>query len=404
MSRESPSILSAVPTVDVVAVLAARRGSVSVIDLRTPGEFAQDHVPGACNLPLFDDVQRAIVGTLYKQHSPQAAFEQGRVFGRERIGALVAEIAAIAGWEVPEAELELRFDAATAGGIEQLETRLEDRPESRSGAALPHAAVVLHCWRGGLRSKSVVAFLRALGLERAVGLEGGYKAYRARVRAELDTWRGPRPFVLRGLTGVGKTLCLRELEALRPGWTLDLEGCANHRGSLLGMVGLEPVSQKRFDGRIAERLRERGVLGAAGGPLVLEGESRKVGDSVLPRAIWAALDSGENLLLEAPLERRVRVLAADYLARPSDRVQLARQLALVEARMGRAKFGGVLTDLLRRDAIDELVGLLLERYYDPLYRASESGRSYARTIDASDPEGAANEIATWIETARGGLR
>ena len=105
-----------------------------------------------------------------------------------------------------------------------------------------------------MRSKSVVAFLQELGLSRALALEGGYRSYRAVVRAELAAWRPPASFVLRGLTGVGKTLVLRELEELRPLWTIDLEGLAGHRSSILGMVGLRPVSQKRFESRLAARL------------------------------------------------------------------------------------------------------------------------------------------------------
>jgi tRNA 2-selenouridine synthase len=211
------------------------------------------------------------------------------------------------------------------------------------------------------------------------------------VLSELAGWRAPPTFVLRGLTGVGKTLVLRALERRQPGWTVDLEGLAGHRSSILGMVGLEPVSQKRFDSRLCARLA-RGFAG----PAVFEGESRKVGDVTLPSAVWAALQGGTNALLEAPLERRVDVLIEDYLARAENRPALRAQLPFIEDRLG-AGARGALVALLDGGRERELVRILLQRYYDPLYRHSERGRTYAARFDAGDPERAAREIAGWID-------
>jgi tRNA 2-selenouridine synthase len=275
----------------------------------------------------------------------------------------------------------------TESGIEALGEALETRP-----AELPTRPVVLHCWRGGLRSRSVVAFLRALGLERAVGLVGGYKAYRGLVLEQLAAWEAPPSFVLRGLTGVGKTLVLTELERLRPGWTVDLEGLAGHRSSILGMVGREPCSQKTFDTRLTARLRS-----GFPGPVVFEGESRKIGDAILHERVWSALRGGVNFELTAPLERRVAVLKADYLVTDACRTELRGQLPFIEQRLGPRKWDGVLTGLLDQDRVDELVELLLEHYYDPLYKHSETDRAYAARIDTCDPERAAAEIAAWIE-------
>ena len=199
--------------------------------------------------------------------------------------------------------------------------------------------------------------------------------------------------MLRGLTGVGKTLILRELERIRPGWTVDLEGVARHRSSLLGMVGLEPVSQKAFESGLAERLRE-----GFPGPVVFEGESRKVGDAVVPERLWRSLDQGVNVLLEAPVARRVEVLSEDYLAKPEAGPRLRAQLERIEPLMGPVKYAGVLTGLWDRGEIAELVELLLERYYDPRYQHGEKVRNYAHTVDASDPERAAREVPEWIES------
>ncbi len=377
---------SHVPSVPPRAVLSAR--DALVIDLRSPAEFADDHLPGARNVPLFDDAGRAIVGTLYSRTSPDAAFNEGRALARARIDALVNEIAELASWEPPAVDLAGRLDLWTDGGIDVLDRELAAIP----CPTLPARPVILHCWRGGLRSRSVTSFLRALGLERAVALEGGYRAYRELVRGTIAGWRAPQVFVLRGWTGVGKTLVLRELEHLRPGWTLDLEGLAGHRGSILGMVGLEPCSQKTFESRLFARL-ERGFPG----PCVIEGESRKVGNTVLPPNVWAALCGGVHLGLFADLPRRIEVLTEDYLAKAENRAAIAAQLPFIEERMGSVLGSGGLTAMLEDGRERELVEVLLEHYYDPLYRRSEQGRVHAQRFDATDPRGAAQAIAGWIE-------
>ena len=256
----------------------------------------------------------------------------------------------------------------------------------------PAEPIVFHCWRGGLRSRSVVHFLRAVGCDRAVLLEGGWKAYRAHLSSQLDNWAAPPVYVLRGLTGVGKTLVLREIERLRPGTVLDLEECAGHRSSLLGMVGLRPVSQKLFETRLGARLRE-----TAGAPfLVLEGESRKVGSRVVPQRVWDALAGGVNLELHAPDAVRVRYLRDDYLATERGREELPAQLEQVEGRMARKQGAEALVDMYARGSYDELVQELLERYYDPLYRHSEKGKVYAARFDTSDVAQAARAVLEWI--------
>jgi tRNA 2-selenouridine synthase len=233
--------------------------------------------------------------------------------------------------------------------------------------------------------------MRALGLEDAVGLEGGYRAYRRRVMDVLSKWTRPRHVVsLRGLTGVGKTLVLRAVERLRPGWTLDLEGIAGHRSSLLGMVGLRPVSQKAFESGLAARLGE----GFPADVMVVEGESRKVGDVVVPALLWEAMLGATNVEVTASVGRRVEVLSEDYLADPASRPKLREQLAAVSARMPDRPD---LTGMLDRDEIAPLVETLLEHYYDPLYRKSEAGKVYAVSITAESAEGAARAVVEWVE-------
>jgi tRNA 2-selenouridine synthase len=358
------------------------------VDLRSPSEFTEDHVPGAINVPLFDDVERALIGTLYRRESPDAAFSRAREITRGKLFALATGLADLAGEALATTELETRFDRLTAHGITALERGLE----ARAARTLPARPLVLHCWRGGLRSRSVVAFMRSLGLSNAYLLEGGYREYRRVVATTLADFAAPPTFVLRGLTGVGKTLVLRELERQRPRWTIDLEAAAGHRSSILGSVGLAPCSQKTFESRLASRVR-------AGfpGPVVFEGESRKVGDAIVPPRMWAALDGGVNVRLDAPMERRVEVLLADYLEQTTNRAELRGRLPFIEDRLGKVKWKGKLVALLDAGAERELVKTLLELYYDPLYRHSEKGRTCAVTIDATDPARAASECAAWIE-------
>jgi tRNA 2-selenouridine synthase len=391
----SPAAASqSVPSVEVGRVLDLAEGTqpALLVDLRTPDEYARDHLPGALNVPLFQNDERALVGTLYKRESPQRAFEVGRELVAERIEGLFRRISELVGWDLPGVDLPERVREMTETGIEGLEGQLQERLVDQ----LPERAVVFHCWRGGLRSRSTVALLAACGFERGLCLSGGYTSYRRRVIEELEDWQAPPVVVIRGLTGTGKTLVLRALEQLRPGTTVDLEGCAGHRSSILGMVGLEPVSQKRFESKLAERLREVGRA-RPGGVLVMEGESRKIGDRIQPVAVWEALSGGVSVELTAPVERRVDVLLEDYLAREGSREELRGQLPFIEKRLGPVAWKGRLTGLLDGGEDRELVRQLLEHYYDPLYTHSERGQEYARTFVLDDPHQTAAELAAFLD-------
>ena len=359
-----------------------------MIDLRAPVEFAEDHAPGAINVPLFEDDTRAYVGLLYRQFGPEAAFQEGRAAVVDGVETLVNNILAAIGRPAPAEDLRARVLELTSEGMARMEGALELCPAPE----LSEDAVVFTCARGGLRSRSVVALMRSIGLDAAVGLEGGYRAYRRSVMERLGEWQPPGLVVsLRGLTGVGKTLVLRAIEELRPGWTLDLEGIAGHRSSLLGMVGLAPVSQKAFESGLLRRV-ERGF---PAGVMVVEGESRKVGDAVIPSTLWSAMGSATNIEVTAQTSRRVTVLAEDYLAEPAALPVLRQQLETVSKRMpGEPDLPG----MLDRREIGALVELLLERYYDPLYRRSESGKVYAAKVDAENAEEAAAEVIRWIES------
>lgn len=395
MSDAPPTHL--IPTITARQLLARigpaadGQGTV-VIDLRTPKEFAEDHIPGAVNIPLFRNDERALIGTLYKKESPEEAFAKGREVVAGRIAELFDELGEEIGWDVPDVDLTARVLEMTETGIGGLEENLTEAPV----AELPERVAIFHCWRGGLRSKSVVALLRLCGLERAFCIEKGYQGYRRAVLDELEAYRAPKTYVIRGFTGTGKTLVLREVERLRPGWTLDLEGCAGHRSSILGMVGLKPVSQKTFESALAARLREL----PPGGPLVVEGESRKIGDRIQPASIWEALQTGTNIQLTATVERRIEVLMDDYLACETSAAELREKLPFIEKRLGPVAWKGRLVAMLDAGATRELTEVLLETYYDPLYTHTEKDKSFELTLEMTDPKKAARQIVEWIELDR----
>ncbi|RMH04966.1 MAG: tRNA 2-selenouridine(34) synthase MnmH [Planctomycetota bacterium] len=368
---------------------AVRLPGVEFVDLRSPSEFAHDHLPGARNVPLFDDRQRAVVGTLYCRESPAAAWREGLRIVEERLAGLLAEIL---GEPVPDRAWRRRFHELTAPGRDPAFQR-EFRWLAPSEP--PPAPLVLHCWRGGMRSRSVVALMHALGIHRAIHLAGGYKGYRAWVRERLAAFDPATPLiVLRGPTGVGKTRILARLEEAAPGATIDLEGLARHRSSILGDVGLEPVGQKAFESALADRL---GRLGPP--PWFIEGESRKVGDVVLPEPLFRAMEEGIQIRLDAPLAHRVEVLAADYLPTPAHAAELRARLPFLEKRLGRT-WTGRLRAWLDRGEWRRVAEVLLERYYDPRYGHHDRRRRWAAEFNAADPGLVADLLA--FRARRGG--
>lgn len=344
------------------------------MDLRSPAEFARDHLPGALNVPLFDDAQRALVGTLYKKESPQSALDAGLNFVEQRIPRLLT---ALLGRSVDQAEWQSRFkdlSSAIENGTNLLELEIVE-PSPIPTNSLPLA---IYCWRGGMRSRSVAALLQALGVP-VLLLEGGYKSYRNWVLEGLAQIELPPLVVLRGPTGVGKTAILAELEKRQVNSTLCLESLADHRSSVLGAVGKEPVSQPMFDSLLLLRLMELGA-----GPIFVEGESRKVGDVILPDCLWQAMERGSQVQLKAETATRVQNLMDDYLSSDNAIEAICAQLPFLEGRIGK-KWVGELESWLREGRAAEVTEVLLERYYDPLYAHGDKSRSWCSSLKVESP-------------------
>ena len=304
-----------------------------IVDARSPREFAEDHVPGAINLPVLTDAERAEVGTIYVQESRFKARRVG--------GAYVAKN--VAGY---------------------LDTVMGDWPASTK--------VLVYCWRGGMRSNSMAVILAQVGWRTSV-LAGGWRTYRRRVSQRLyDGEPLKRVVLLDGHTGSGKTEVLNRLAA-HGVQTIDLEGLAEHRGSLLGGMGRPQPSQKLFESRLLAAVEALDPQR----PVVIEAESSKVGERVLPPVVWSAMAAAPRIELAAPAEARARFLAGTYAELGRDAETLIELLGRLPDRPGRKRLAAW-TELVRAGDLEPLAAELIEAHYDPAYR--RSSRKAERTM------------------------
>jgi tRNA 2-selenouridine synthase len=316
----------------------------AVIDVRSPSEFAEDHLPGAISLPVLNDEERARVGTIYKQQSPFLARKIG--------AALVARNAA-----------------------HHLEGPLADK----GGGWRP----LVYCWRGGQRSGSFATILSQVGW-RAETVAGGYKAWRALVVAQVQDRPVTSPVViLDGNTGSAKTELLGLLAASGH-QIIDLEGLARHRGSLFGaMQGGQP-SQKAFEGALAVRLATLDP----GRPVIIEAESAKVGDLGVPKALWAAMRTAPRIVVSAPSAARAEYLARAYADVAADRERLAVTIGQLRPFHAREVIEEWLT-LAGKGDITPLARDIMERHYDPRYRTHRDRAAPGQTVTV-----AADDLST----------
>ncbi len=296
-------------------------GFDTLIDVRAPAEYAIDHIPGAINLPVLTDAERAQVGTIYKQVSP---------FDARKLGAALVAANAAKHLQGPLAGM--------LGGWKPL----------------------VYCWRGGQRSGSFAMILGQIGW-RVDTVAGGYKAWRGRVvQALYDAPFGLRTVVLDGNTGAGKTALL-PLLAARGVQVLDLEGLARHRGSLFGAVGVQPA-QKAFETALAYAIAR---LDPAR-PVVIEAESSKIGNCRLPAGIWKAMVDAPRIFIEAPVQARAAHIVETY---PDMIADPARLMGVIEA-LRVAHSADLVAEwqgLAAAGRFVELATGLMQAHYDPRY-------------------------------------
>ena len=322
----------------------------TVIDARSPAEFAIDHIPGAVNCPVLDDDERRIVGTIYQQ---QGAFEARRVGG-----AMVA-----------------------ANLARHLRERFADRPASWKP--------LVYCWRGGLRSGSMTTWLRLVGWN-AQQLAGGYKGWRRHVIDTIELKAPQLPLVVVcGATGSAKTRVLHALAA-QGHQTLDLEGLARHKGSLLGgLPGVQQPSQTAFETAIAAVMEATDLAR----PLYVEGESRRIGRLNVPMPLVERMRGSPCVEVQAPLAARLDYLLRDYAYLGADPEWLAAQLAVLKPLHGNDTIAAWQAMALARD-LPALFAELATRHYDPSYARSQRSHFYrwSERIEVAAPDLSAGGI------------
>ncbi len=320
------------------------------IDVRSPGEFQQGHIPGALNAPILNDEERALIGLTYKQKGQAEAVRLGH--------------------EIVSGENKKRK-------LETWKNILSQHPDA-----------ILMCFRGGQRSQITQSWLRAEGLDRPL-VPGGYKALRQALIVKMETFSQSYPFLLvSGATGAGKTAFLQEASHFWP--TLHLEKYAEHRGSAFGGYGREQPSQANFENRLAwDILKCESELKISGLPVLMEDESRLIGRSVLPELFFSKMRISSILWLDTPLDERVQNTFLEYVEKESVSEELfsryKKALFNIQRRLGGKEYQEILSILENCESAwkenGELEGnkvwieRLLLRYYDPLYFGSLQKRN-----------------------------
>jgi tRNA 2-selenouridine synthase len=293
-----------------------------VLDVRSPGEFKQAHIPGAYNLPLFNDEERKIVGTAYQQQDRATAIKIGLDYFGLKMRKMVEE-------------------------VESFHKKI----------------VLIHCWRGGMRSEGVSWLLDLYGFQ-VFSLNGGYKSFR---RFVLETFSQPFQFrILGGFTGSGKTATLKELE--RNGqFIIDLEDLAMHKGSAFGELPQKPQpSQEMFENRLAMKLLEKKDTES----IWLEDESRRIGSLNIPLKIWNLMQQAPVLFLDIPFEERLNRIMEEYGS--AEREYLVNAVLRIQKRLGGLEAKTAI-NLIREDNFRDGFHLLL-KYYDKCYAKSLNSR------------------------------
>ena len=293
-----------------------KRKSVPVIDVRSPAEFFEGHIPHAINIPIFEDAQRAIVGTIYKKEGRIPAIEKGLEF----VGP------------------KLSFFAKRA---------LESSVSSQ---------ILIHCWRGGMRSESMAWLFEKVGIT-CYTLKGGYKSYRNFLLERIGNIN--QLIVIEGFTGSGKTEILAHLRNLGE-QVIDLEGLANHKGSVFGGIGLsaQPTTQQFQNNLLDEVLKLDNQA-----RVWIEGESQTIGKVFLPDPFWKSMNNAKIVEIEVPRSNRIERLVSEYGNLPSDLIKYS--INVIHKRLGEQRTNEILQHY-NENQLDKVADKLLD-YYDQTY-------------------------------------
>lgn len=322
-----------------------------LIDVRSPSEFKDATISGSINIPLFDDEERAEVGTLYKQKSVAAAKERGLEIVSAKLPSFVQRFNELDGQKV------------------------------------------VFCWRGGMRSKTTATVLDLMGIH-VCRLQGGYREYRQWVVDSLEKFNlQAEAFVLNGYTGAGKTTIIQQL--IQEGFpVLDLEQMANHRGSIFGQIGLQPHNQKTFETLLLQRLIQINQA-----PYVLfEAESKRIGKVVLPPFFVEKKEKGIQIFVDMPIEERVRHILDDY--NPEVHKEACIEAFHKIKKRIHTPVAARIEEDLHANRFSSAVTLLLQYYYDPLYEhtAQQYPKERSITVHVHNIQEAVNTIRELVES------
>lgn len=295
----------------------------TIIDVRSPKEFNEATIPDSINIPVFNDEERAEVGTIYKQVGQEAAKEKGLEIFSEKLPDFIAAFKTI------------------------------DSPKT------------VFCWRGGMRSKTAATVLDLMGVD-VTRLSGGIRAHRHWVVERLQHEQfSPELFVLNGGTGTGKTVMLKRL-ADKGYPVIDLEGMAGHRGSIFGQIGMNPSNQRKFDAALVNDLYKFETK-----PFVfVEGESKRIGKAEIPDYFYERKQNGLQFFIELPMDVRVQNILKEY--HPEQKpAEFMEAFQLIKKRI-HVPIAKQIEEDLETGEFANAVKLLLEHYYDPRYRHANS--------------------------------
>lgn len=315
------------------------RDQYPLIDARSEGEFAQSHIPGAINIPILNNLERVVVGTLYKEKGSQEA----TIKGFELVGP--------------------RFHLILKGALEQL----------------PEKKIIIYCWRGGMRSQILSWLLSMVGFE-VFRLKGGYKTYRTYsfdlVRKDWNL------IVLGGKTGTGKTRLLQKLQEAGE-QIIDLEGLANHKGSSFGSIG-QPAQPtvEQFENNLSEALRKQDPTQS----IWVENESRKIGRLILPDRFYSQMLKSPLIDIQKSEQERIDLIAEEYASLPADELILA--VLRLKKRLGGLRTSQAIEAIVDGNHTDWITNMLI--YYDKAYTFDldkhSGGKITQLDLSGTDPE------------------
>jgi tRNA 2-selenouridine synthase len=322
-----------------------------VLDVRSPGEYDHAHIPGAYSLPLFSDEERKVVGTTYKQESRENAIKIGLKYFGTKMTEMIGE-------------------------VEALVARHEALDRTKDSGLKPKASVLVHCWRGGMRSAGVAWLLDLYGFK-VYTLAGGYKAYRNWVLQQFTKEYNIR--ILGGFTGSAKTYVLKALQK-KGAAIIDIEGIANHKGSAFGNIGLpKQPSQEMFENLFASELASINYQPST--ILWLEDESQRIGNVNIPTEFFRYMRTKPVLFLDVPFEERLNHIVEEY--GKLDKEKMVNAIIRIQKRLGglEAKNAG---NYMMEGDIKESFRILL-RYYDKWYEKSLQTRDHWEALVSKIP-------------------